>query len=59
MNHYTLIDHSCPPPPTGIPATGLNDGVKAVEKPKQPVPAGPLSDVDADLEARLDNLRRQ
>ena len=42
----------------GIPSTGINEGVKAVEKPKA-VAAGPISDVDADLEARLDNLRRQ
>ncbi|CAH1799966.1 unnamed protein product [Owenia fusiformis] len=39
-----------------IPTTG---GSLSTPAAKQPVAAGPVSDADADLEARLENLRRQ
>lgn len=41
---------------TDIPSAGTSLGAKAADK--QPQAAG-VSDADADLEARLENLRRQ
>ena len=42
----------------GLPETGKSIATGAVGG-KQPVAAGVVEDADADLEARLDNLRRQ
>ncbi|KAI0220441.1 Charged multivesicular body protein 2a [Lamellibrachia satsuma] len=43
---------------SGLPETGKSIATGAVGG-KQPVAAGVVEDADADLEARLDNLRRQ
>ena len=44
---------------TGLPETGKSIATAGAVGGKQPVAAGPVDDADADLEARLDNLRRQ
>jgi len=42
---------------TDVPTASGSLATKATAK--QQVPAGPVSDADADLEARLENLKRQ
>lgn len=42
---------------SGLPQAGGSLATPAAAK--TPVPSGPISDADADLQARLDNLRRE
>ena len=43
---------------TDLPAAGKTVAQPAAGQAKQAVAAGPVSDADADLEARLENLKR-
>jgi charged multivesicular body protein 2A len=43
---------------TGLPVASGSLTVPAGKEAKTAVPSGPISDADADLQARLDNLRK-